>query len=828
MTPEIFQSNQPIFGYTPDGNPIYVASPKEALRKVNGLTDTACSAFDHYSLARCIMTGYTALSNPLSQWQEVGEKILQNTEKYLSETGVFTRLLLPFQQGTEGGTDEDIRAAQALSVSVRTMLAQAPETYLSRQTQKKQNDPLRVFSDRYAKTFAYLRDFSEKFLGEISHRNTDPFQRMYSYYSDEIHSQLFGGNSDNRSWIVGNEQFRLDILGFDERKYTLAHHPDELVERIIRSDQHCPVPALRSWDRQIAGGETLERLFTTPVTDIDTYGKRILNFLANLPKGDLYYQRLAESLFFTAASRVNPDGYGLGNIGDASARILLFQRWLADRLVAPAFGEPPVPGFDALLQKVTEKSSPVADITFAKCIADAYPTDRFSQLAADGLLHTHPELPEIPSVDRWLGDVWEDKPVLFYEDSNSRYASVVSGFFRANLPRLHESFDSRFTGSKRLRTILSTFVESDFAMDPGTIERVLFTESLAEWSGTIFFGNLMAHSDQIHEVKRELWEDIGRHCSFFPAENTIHHITFSPGSLPEIVGLRTLELMVGPADETGRPGDVWYRIKTKEREYTITGHFSRSSERSECSPEGENEQAAVGFADMIALAGLRDLEDRVVIERKAERQILSGTSELDSKSDTPVRKRKHPSREQSRPLPLHRLILGPIQEGSGMGDSPEESIPSDELSKRIGREKAEGRPFTPRMVTTYPRHLPGWREFRETITRLAANFDLTDMNEENRQAFGVLLDRVISKFGAHAKKDFPDAILAGFDSMPHPITGEPIYLSTQVSGYESPKMSDDERKNIVVRLRRYRATSSALEYIESLKTWFTTSADPAS
>jgi len=578
----------------------------------------------------------------------------------------------------------------------------------------------------------------------------------------------------------------------------------------------------------VRGGETFEGLLSAPVTDSDAYGKRILNFLTNLPKGDLYYQRLAEVLFLTSASRMNTDGYGLGGVDTASARILFFQRWLADRLIAPAFGEEPVPGFDALVQTVLTKSSPIAEITFAKCVADAFPTDRFSQLAVDGLLLAHPELPQNPFVDRWLGDTWMTEPIPFYEEEFSRYQQAVQNLLRVHLPHIHDSFDRRFVGNTRLRSLLATYIEPDLALDAGVVERVFFTESLAEWSGAIFFNNLIAHTDQIHEVKRELWEDIGRHCSFFPAENTIHHITFSPGSLPEIVGLRTLELMVGPADAAGKPTDVWYRIRTKEREYPITGHFSGSPERSECFADGKNEQAAVGFADMIALAGLRDLEDRVVIEWKAERQIFSGTSEPDSKSDTPVRKRKWPSREHSRPLPLHRSILGPIQEGSGMGDNPGESIPSDELSKRIGREKAEGRPFTPRMVTTYPRHLPGWREFRETITRLAANFDLTDMNEENRQAFGVLLDRVISKFGAHAKKDFPDAILAGFDSIPDPITGEPIYLSTQVSGYESPKMSDDERKNIVVRLRRYKATSSALEYIESLKTWFTTSADPAS
>ncbi len=369
MTPELSQPNQPIFGYTEGGNPIYIASPKEALRKVHGFTDTACSVFDHFSLARAIAVGYTALSNPSSDWQDVGMKVLENIEQYLDQAGVFTRMLLPSRQGFMETQQSDIEEAQKIGEIVSKLHAD-----LQRIPQQQQNKPLQTFLRTFPHSFSYLRDFSENVSQSSAQASDVPLQAMYSYYPDAIFTQLFDGKSkEKRTWAVENETFRLGIIGFDERRDSIARHPDELVQRILQSDRDCPIPELRCWGKAVRGGETFERLLTAPIMDGDTYGKRILNFLANIPKGDLYYQRLAEVLFLSAASRVNMEGYGLGGTNEPSARILFFQRWLADRLVAPAFGEAPVVGFDALVQTVVEKSSPVADIALAKCVADAFP-----------------------------------------------------------------------------------------------------------------------------------------------------------------------------------------------------------------------------------------------------------------------------------------------------------------------------------------------------------------------------------------------------------------------------------------------------------------------
>ncbi len=232
MTPEIPQQFQMFFGNNEAGNPILVSSPKEALRKVNGLTDSACSAFDHFSLARCIMTGYTALSNPSPEWQEVGKSVLNTVEHYLDQAGVFTRMLLPPHQGLGDTNESNIQKSQELCAMDTKILADLQRIPLSQQTKKTQHT-LNAAVSRFPKSFAYFRDYAQNFSLARDRNSGDSIQGVYSYYPDYIFAQLFeGGSEEKRSWLTQNETFRLGIIGFDDRTQSIARHPDELVERI--------------------------------------------------------------------------------------------------------------------------------------------------------------------------------------------------------------------------------------------------------------------------------------------------------------------------------------------------------------------------------------------------------------------------------------------------------------------------------------------------------------------------------------------------------------------------------------------------------------------
>lgn len=375
----------------------------------------------------------------------------------------------------------------------------------------------------------------------------------------------------------------------------------------------------------------------------------------------------------------------------------------------------------------------------------------------------------------------------------SKYGDEIAiDYFKAKvLPTLEE----------RLRVL---GVEDNFRSSMQFLKRMLEEKTFAEEhlhavrdvfeknSGEEFLQKLKEYSSEIDKVTETVLRSVlDENMHFLPMQQGINTINFSPNSVPDVLGLKSISFnRIGDVDDW----QLTVVYSFSDTHFRLLGFLDKDGKIRFKAPIEQEISGLYTILRHIAVLTFRDL----VVQDKIEQQ-ERGTDHLEK-----------PEKDET-----HRNGETPSRNVSQGGILPREQT-DRQLTDYIFRKTG----ITPRIVEVHPASLPGAKEYLGCVKAYQNAID-NNLPEgeilERKQNLELARQRAYQTSEAK-KKTVPARFKLA--TVPDPVTGQERYLETWVIEHTVPKPTEDELRSPVKLYERYYKGSSSLAFLEQLKPWF--------
>lgn len=305
------------------------------------------------------------------------------------------------------------------------------------------------------------------------------------------------------------------------------------------------------------------------IQDQEEFNFKVLEYLANIPKGDLFWMNLVLHLFFFhpfiaqgshKEDLLNPEWL---------AKVFDFQSWFCQKLFQPVFDEEQVDErFDNLFTKVISSFGDKFLISAGSSLSVAAsesvinffffnPDSPWEEVKNSALIF---ELAEQQLSPRMLNThSFLDSKIVYEMVSDEKVWGKIS---------------SRFQGLNSIDHLLrgfSIYIDNLFDSSNAQAEHQFIEENL----GHDFLNSLKSVNDEIEEVTRTVLEaEIPEKATNWPRHDQAHRISFTEGSVPNLLGISWIHFLTN--EETSEP--IYFSIAMNQPNISFDGFFSLNGE----------------------------------------------------------------------------------------------------------------------------------------------------------------------------------------------------------------------------------------------------------
>lgn len=731
--------------------------------------------YDCLSVLRALDKGYQALN----QGNQNGAVIIEGVEKYFSDAQINQKILLPLDQKHEKAIEECNKLLDSLAAN-RSKATLRPPTindFIVTLTRLFLNPPPEI-NEVVMTTIAKREELK-------THPHYVPAKTAYQNLSKDLVRRINLDISDPSRMKTAEYAI---TKALEAAQYSNSGIPD------ISTTPH--------------GGITLKELidFSLDGTNIGEFGQKVMNYLSSLPRGDFFWQRFAQGAFFNyPLGDLNVDPKKFFAHPELSEKIFLFQQWLAEKLILPVFDETALDAdFD---RQFTTLISHLDIHAFNELTATLYMgTGRASVIRY--MFH-----PEISLMDHCascpiivLAAIEATRDDGFMAGRKSADIGAVSHHFLVNhITDIQKSLDVRFFRNKRIPILVEAF-RAGVSVDYTEMHTEEFIEDMKRFLGTNFMERLNVRQTELEQVTTDIWKDTSDNpkIAYWPHPGAAHEISFSLGSLPEIMGFRSIIFTVH--EERGQP--VEFLLHTKDKNISAIGNLG---------PDGRINSISVNIEGKYP--GLLKLLEHISVvtfhDLLLREQIIKTRALRDQTPKPSIPMEQGEIREGAAPRKSRRHRKR-IPRGLIYADTPardRKPIQTDALREGIDQTL---KPFTPRPVDMYKRFIEGGRRYHELVQQLSQ--PVTDR--------AIILEQLTQ---VREKLERPSpAKLAALPNLPakfqpitvqDPVTSETYVLETWVIAHISPKPTPEERSSPAKMYGKYYKEGSAIGFWDYLKTW---------
>jgi len=318
-------------------------------------------------------------------------------------------------------------------------------------------------------------------------------------------------------------------------------------------------------------------------------------------------------------------------------------------------------------------------------------------------------------------------------------------------------------------------------------------------AGSYFLERLNNHSQEMGDIAKLVWEETNKKVHFLPLSGGSEVIEFSADSVPNLLGLGSIELITSDAQR----GEVLVRFRFKDMNFVLLGTLDLRDEENKLHFKAPLEQDSPGLYTFLNLTGALAMSDLTTQE----------TQEINKRE------------LETENLPTRGKLQGFI-EWLRRGFSKKLEKPSYRSLPRVRTQKDQDiineihGDFPPRRVSLHRRALVGaeryWNiagEYVDAIVNQAEEEKTQGLQEEVENA-----RRSLHRISREKKENLPPRFQLG--TVEDPVTGEEFYLETWVVEHTSPKPTAEELSSPLQLFRRYYKDSSGLAFLDQLKPWF--------
>jgi len=322
-------------------------------------------------------------------------------------------------------------------------------------------------------------------------------------------------------------------------------------------------------------------------------------------------------------------------------------------------------------------------------------------------------------------------------------------------------------------------------------------------AGPYFLERLNGHTEEMEDITETVWEETNQNVHFLPLSKGSEEIEFSTDSLPNLLGLNSIEHTMSNLQN----GEVLVRFRFLDTNFVLLSTLDLKEEGNKLHFKTALEEDSPGLYTMLNLISALSMHDLVMQETQETHE------RKPEKENLPASGAWQKIRDLLRGFIRNRILK-----------KPEE--PSHRFLPRVRRQKDQDvinaihGDFPPRRVSLHRRALVGaeryWNtagEYVDAVAKQTEDEEIQRLQETVENA-----RRSLHRISREKKENLPPRFQLG--TVEDPITGEEFHLETWVVEHTSPKPTAEELSSPLQLFRRYYKDSSALAFLDQLKPWF--------
>ncbi len=539
---------------------------------------------------------------------------------------------------------------------------------------------------------------------------------------------------------------------------------------------------------------------------------KALEFMAGIPKGDLFWEAVVKGLFLTKQeTRPGMTPMDFPEPGPTE-NVFLLQQDIANQLflVPVSEGIFDDPSFDRAFTRFLENASP----HLMRQLIETVYWGAVQQRITERVFHPESTLEE--SIGRLPLAAISEKAHFESNPKTGPYHfsdGIIHNFIHQNLAGIMSSFQERFgksVGNKNTE-FLKGAIEDIFGTPFEELHTADLVKSMEMSLGEPFLAKLDERHRELRQVSSIVLGDIQKTpIDYWPNPAAEHRIEFEEDSLP---GLFSEAIHFFVPEEDYR--SVAFKLFVKSTPIEIIGNVDVETMQVSLSADIETHHPGLHtIVEHVIVTSFHDLLMRKGQElRKARAKDTPGTT---PKAPSLAKERKS---RRSRPLP-RRNFLAPERTSAGR------------LRQEIEKDLVERGEFTPRSVDMYTRRLAGAGEYIRARDQLIAEIRTAEPDRMEMLLNHLQIARYNLSHISGEKLKEVNSLPLPFQKAMEPVedpalrdpeTGRPVrvYTRTWVKPHFSPKLdSDDEARRPVTLYEKYYRGGPASAMWDQIKAWF--------
>lgn len=325
--------------------------------------------------------------------------------------------------------------------------------------------------------------------------------------------------------------------------------------------------------------------------------------------------------------------------------------------------------------------------------------------------------------------------------------------------------------------------------------RIVFEQN----AGVYFLERLNEHTQEMEDITKAVWEEIyQKGIHFLPLSKGSEEIEFSSDSLPNLLGLKSIELRMSDSQK----GEVLVSFRfLNNSDFVLLSTLDLGEEENMLSfkaPLKENNPGLYTILNLIETLAMRDLV----------------TQEID------IREPKHDNLPaKTKWQELIEWLKDRFSKKPEKPKSTYDSLPRARTQKDQDVISSIHKDFPQRRVSLHTRALAGAEAYWNTVGEY-----IEALIKKDEERMPILEGKVedarkkLNRIGKEKSANLPP--LFRLETMEDPLTSEELYLETWVVEHTSPKPTEEELNSPVKLYERYYRNSSALAFLDQMKPWF--------
>ncbi len=588
-----------------------------------------------------------------------------------------------------------------------------------------------------------------------------------------------------------------DLANSDELAI-LAGIPDEAMEAIRNIGLPADTILPNALHDRYSGLTFAEIISRTDVSNLE-----ILKYIAALPKGDVIYEYIAQTVFFTNV--MFPADRSVDEVledTEFTKRIVNFQQWLINKLFLPVFEPDKLDrefdqAFIGLMQgKFIGTQFQIANTLFGAAL---YNTQT--------LLRLYPELSIVDVIGR------QELLAALMKQAEAQTAGIPSiythqlmlDFFDSHYRDIAASFNSRFKNTRFVQTLLFSVAAAQEDQFKQSSEESVVDEIITQL-GPEFIRVLKDREVQFQETIADIWNGVketGVEVAYYLYPGSSYEKIFDPDSALGILGFSGIEFIA----DTANNRHIHFILNSKNNNLALVGIFDAETGLViQLGEEFFKHTEISTFIHLIATTYYNDF----VSERREERQAVisgprrstkerqSGTTEATATDEGQLEitlekdlPRTHRPRYRREPLP-EGVVEHPAEQIQATGQTERRRILYQEREQKrvpLGRAGA----------------------YREALQAY-----LLDQSETNREALRIARERIY-QISTDKRDNAPPRFNGNLEVVIDPVNGDEIFLETWRVKHTIPKLTEEEQADIRILYRnRFKGTGHTAKLLDEL------------